>query len=182
MRIGVLYSRIRLEEDRIPDVPTEQQLRLRFRSTWGLELTHDRDWHVFHQDGHSATLRMVRDGSLVAQCNMAPVQQTDPGQHTPLKQFEADIRDRLGDKAAGIDAGTTVQTTPVFVHRFRVHGGSDGLPMHWVYYLCADPSGRQSSLVFSLGQDDLKRLGDADSRMVRTIRFLRPTRVTAEKR
>lgn len=150
---------------------------------WNAELLLDRTWHVFHQTKQAALLRCVRNGSLVAQCNVTRVAAAAPGKHTDETKFRDDIVRSLGDSldrianSEGVDVGDER-----FVHRVTAVGenvlesteGTKTIPMTWVYYLVADPSGRQLSFVFIVESELAKQLGGADEAVVRASRFVEP--------
>ncbi len=70
--------------------------RLQFRSPWNIEITHDRDWHVFQQNPQIAVLRLIEQGTLIAQCNLTSLRAAAPGEHVSVTQFQDDIRTSLG--------------------------------------------------------------------------------------
>ena len=47
------------------------------------------------------------------------------------------------------------------------------LPMTWIYYLCADRSGKQMLFVFVVEPEYVKLLAGRDLAMVRSVRFAR---------
>ena len=59
-----------------------------------------------------------------------------------------------------------------FLYRVTAVGQSNGIEMHWLYYLCAAPSGRQVSYVFAVETKLLERLGNRDLGIVSTLQFL----------
>jgi hypothetical protein len=162
---------------KIPLEPSAEMKFLRFES-WGLRFYHDRHWHQFHQTSDVAVLRLMEQGSLIAQVNIAPIPSAAAGRHTSEEQFQADIRRNLGNRLKAI---TKVETLPPqnsadrrYLHRVTVEGTSDGLPMTWLYYLCAAPTGQQWSLVFAVETKNLEKFGARDMQMVRLLEFLPP--------
>jgi hypothetical protein len=155
----------------IPEAPSAGQLLLSFESPANVRFLYDRGWHVFHKD--VAVLRYVDQGSLIAQCNVSPVPSTAPGRHTPKHQFQADIRAQLGDNLKKI--GQTEELTGQggnYLYRVVAIGEVNGTPMHWIYYLCAGPSGRQVSFAFVVETELIERLGDRDREIVKSLEFL----------
>jgi hypothetical protein len=159
----------------LPVEPSAEMKLLRFES-WGLRFYHDRHWHQFHQTSDVAVLRLMEQGSLIAQVNVAPIPSVAAGSHTSEEQFQADIRRNLGSRLKAI---TKAETLPPrnpadrrFLHRVTVEGAADGLPMTWVYYLCAAPTGQQWSLVFAVETKNLEKFGARDTQIVRLLEFL----------
>ena len=159
----------------IPLEPKPEQMLLVFRSPMNIQFPYDRHWHIFHQTGKLAVLRLLKKGSLIAQCNLRAVTSAAPGQHTSEQQFQADIREALG---ANLKAITKAEQLKVadgrFLYRVTAQGTSNGIEMDWIYYLCAAPSGRQVSLVFSVETKLREKLTNRDLEIVSKLRFLDP--------
>lgn len=151
---------------------------------WGARFRHDRNWHVFRAvlEGtpRVVILRMMERGSVICQCNVSPVPAAPAGQHTPVEQFEADIKEALGERFQAIAArekvpmadGRTilrVVTQGQTVVAGAKPGESATLPMAWIYYLVADRSGKQLSFVFVVEPAYLPALGDRDLQMVKSV-------------
>lgn len=177
-----------LTDERVQSIPLEappQEARLTYEAPpWGIRLSHDRDWHLFQAlyDGAApvAIFRLMKQGSLVAQCNMSPAPNSLPGQPVPLEKFEADIAQSLGDRLGEV---LSREKLPVQngrqVYRLAVSGnvmlksdaGRKPLPMTWIYYLVSDPQGRQASFVFSVEPALMEQLGTLDRELVGTLEF-----------
>ncbi len=172
-----------LPDDRqIPVEPDNRSLELVYRSPWGVEFRHDRDWHVFNESDRSAILRLVREGNLVAQCNLARVTQVKPGSHTPEKQFTKDIRETLGDRLTDLTRGDVLRKKPSFLFRTVATGTSDSTDMEWIYYLCAAPNGQQASLVFSVAASDSEKVAKTHESITRSLQFPATTRLSNKQR
>ena len=97
------------------------------------------------------------------------------GKHTPEVQFQNDIRRSLGSQLKEITNAELLKTEEKrFRYRVTAVGEANGIPMTWLYYLCAEPSGRQISLVFSVETKLLKRLANRDLGIVEGLEFLTP--------
>ena len=79
----------------VPLEPPAALTELYFRAPWNVEFRHDRAWHVFQQTPQIAVLRLMDQGTFVAQCNLAPVRAANAGEHVPEQQFQNDIRTSL---------------------------------------------------------------------------------------
>lgn len=180
----------------IPLDPPGDRLPLEFDAgPWGLSLVHGRGWHVFHasydSDPQVVILRLLDQGTLVSQCNFSPVAKVAAGQTTPVEQYEASIRQSLGDQFGAIVARDRIPTQDDrTIFRVTVEGKytlpsedeTKEVPMTWVYYLCADPSGRQVSFVFALEPEMRERLAGQDRQIVETLQFGPPVRQQASQR
>ncbi|WP_437201929.1 hypothetical protein [Planctomicrobium sp. SH664] len=176
----------------IPLEPDDKSELLVFRAEpWGLQLRHARNWHLFQavydKQAPVAILRLVNLGSLIAQCNLTPLERGSPSDPVPLDQFEADIRRSLGARFQSI---TTREQIPTDDGRriFRVAATGQvemagakaavTVPMVWIYYLVAHPDGRQASFVFSIEPELLEQLQDQDREIVTNLEFLTPQTVS----
>ena len=180
----------------IPLDPPGDCLPLEFDAgPWGLSLVHGRGWHVFHAnfdtDPQVVILRLMDQGTLVCQCNFSPVAKVAPGQTTPVEDYEASIRQSLGSQFGAIVARDRIPAQDDrTIFRVTVEGKytlpngeeSQEVPMTWLYYLCADPSGRQVSFVFALEPEMRERLAGQDRQIVETLQFGNPVRQQASQR
>ncbi|MBT6497579.1 MAG: hypothetical protein HOL01_23960 [Planctomycetaceae bacterium] len=170
--------------EQIPLEPPESAMQLTLQTPWNVRLNHGRDWSLFHQSGDTAVLRLLDAGSLIAQCNMTHITSAAAGKHTSEEQFQNDVRQALGKRLKTITKAEQLEVTDGrFLYRVTAVGESNGVQMHWFYYLCAAPSGQQVTFVFAVETKLLKQLANRDLKIVSTIEFLttQPTR-SANKR
>ncbi|MFO0919921.1 MAG: hypothetical protein U0872_16635 [Planctomycetaceae bacterium] len=146
---------------------------LRFDSPWNLSLLHSRSWHMFHQTDKVVIFRLLDQGALIAQCNLAAIPNVAAGSHTSEEEFLTDIRGALGENLKAI---TTTRVLPAkdgrYVLQVIATGAVKERAMTWIYYLVADPSGRQASLQFSLDSSLLDALADRDRELIESLRFV----------
>jgi len=171
-----------LPSEAIPDMPTSGipldpppiSKLLQFQSKhWNVRLQHDRNWHLFQELPEVTVMRLVESGSLISQCNIAKIRSARPGEHVPPEQFEKDIRTSLADQLSDIvDAGEVPSDNGNFIFRVITAGSATDLEMIWVYYLCANPDGRQVSFVFAVERANLEVLNDRDLAIVKSLEFL----------
>lgn len=165
-----------LDDATVATIPLEMDeslLMLELRTPWNLRFQHGRGWHVFHQSGQVAVLRLLDKGSLIAQCNISKITDAKPGRHTSEEQFQKDIRSALGEKLKEISqAELLTRDDKEFRYRVTAIGESNGLAMTWLYYLCADQSGHQVAFVFAVETKLLDRLSNRDLGMIQSLQFL----------
>jgi hypothetical protein len=155
-----------------PLTPPAELLLVEQRLPWGVRVVHDRRWHVFHTTNSAAVLRLLDKGSMVAQCNVTQVESMQPGEHTSEVRFQEDIRNALADKLTDIVKAEQLKTDDgSYRYRVTAVGKSNGLDMSWVYYLCADPSGRQTALVFAYETNKAETIGGEDMSIVKSLEF-----------
>ncbi|MCC7422963.1 MAG: hypothetical protein IT428_22030 [Planctomycetaceae bacterium] len=169
--------------EKIPLEPDVSVLMLYYDAPWGIRMVHDRDWHVFHQSGDAAILRLLDKGSLIAQCNLHLMTPAKAGQHTSEDSFQADIQKGLGDQFKSFAGAEEIKSDDGrYLYRVIVDGEGKSkadnavkpIPMKWIYYLCASPSGQQTSMAFAVQADLLEKLGNRDLAMVKSLKFLTP--------
>ena len=160
----------------VPIELEEQQQQLIFTAPGKATFRHGRNWHLFHRTPQMSVLRLVENGSLVAQVNVSEVNPKPAGQHTSEERFQSDIRQALGSRLREIAHAEAVETDDSrFIYRVTAKGNSADQAMTWYYYLCAAPSGRQVAFVFSVSDADIEKLDERDLGMVRSIAFSEPS-------
>ena len=159
----------------LPVEPAAEMQFLRFES-WGIRFYHDRNWHQFHQTNDVAVLRLIEQGSLLAQVNVSPIAAAAAGSHTSSDQFQSDIRQTLGKKLKSITQAEPIKPRNAndrrFLFRVIVDGEADGVPMTWFYHLCAAPNGQQVSFVFAVETKNLEKFNNRDASLVRLLEFV----------
>lgn len=157
----------------VPINPSSENLSLIFNTPWNLRFSFDRNWHIFHQTGDVAVLRLMENGGLVAQCNVSQLQAAPPGSHTSERDFQNDIRTALKDQLKQIQNAEQLRTPDGrYLYRVTAVGESRNVPMHWFYYLCAAPDGRQIAFVFTIESRFIDQLAGRDAKMVENLQFL----------
>ena len=143
-----------------PKQPTPGHLQLLLTTPGNGRLLYDRNWHVFHQTPDVSILRRLENGRLVAQCNLSTAPKVDAGSGTGREAFLRDVKTALGPRLREVISIEPLKSRPdqrlQQGWRVTATGIDHGLPMHWFYYLCTHPSGRQLSLVFAVESDRLK--------------------------
>ncbi len=159
--------------------PPASAMLLRFEAPGNLSMLHARQWHLFKQTEQTSILRLLDDGLFVAQVNMSPIPSAKAGEHTTPEVFQADIKQSLGERLKAITKTEVVPTTDRrYVYKVVVEGAVGERQLTWIYYLVADPSGKQASLLVSLDRELVEKLGSRDAELVQSLRF-GPPPVTA---
>ncbi|HEX6985652.1 MAG TPA: hypothetical protein VF170_09755 [Planctomycetaceae bacterium] len=156
----------------VPLDPPAEALWIEHAAPFGVTLAAERDWQVFHQTGQLVILRLLDQGGLVAQCNVAPAPKVKPGERTPERQFQEDIRRSLGEQLSEITAAEEIQNgTGLAVYRVTATGKVRESDRLWRYYLVTAPDGRQAAFVFTIEPATLGRLGKRDLELVLSATF-----------
>ena len=124
-------------------------------------------------------LKLVRQGAVICQCNIASLPQREPDRLVSLEEYQDEVRRALGDNFGQFVAAK--QSLDSANHRVLrvvvngvVHEKSTDLPICWIYYHVADEEGRQVALTFTVEQERLERFSEADRAIVDSLRFVKP--------
>jgi hypothetical protein len=153
---------------------TDEQLLLDYQPVWGaLRLAHDRRWHATVDERQVAVLRFVDRGELVAQLNLAPLADREPGRAKSLEPFQREIKEALGERFGQFVKASQFSNDQQYrILRVEVLGRVSELPIRWVYYYIADAQGRNTALVFTMEAELAGRFADADEQLVSRLRLL----------
>lgn len=170
------------EVEAVPREPKPESLLLSLEAAdWGIKLYHDRLWHLFHQGSTVAVLRLMDKGSLVAQCNVSPIGPAPVGKHIGEQQFQEDVQKAIGADFQRIEKAEVIPTRDKrFLFRVVAAGeasqktskGVTKVPVNWIYYLIANPEGRQMVLVFTVENTLIERLQNRDVNLALGVDFL----------
>ena len=145
---------------------------LRFESPWNIGFQYGRHWHLYQVYEKSAVIRLIHEGNFVAQCDMAPISQAKPGGHLAEQVYLADIRQSLGDRLRTMTAGEVIPSSDrKFIFKVTAEGSDGKREITWVFYLVADSTGRQASLMFTVDTPLVETLGKYDREIVDSLKF-----------
>jgi hypothetical protein len=145
---------------------------LRFESPWNISVQHGRHWHVYKFDEKIAVFRLLIEGNFIAQCDMAAISPAKPGGHLAEQTYLSDIRQSLGDRLRKMTDGEVVPSSDgKFVYKVTADGAVGERQVTWVFYLVADRSGRQASLMFSVDTPLVEKLAKYDREIVDSLKF-----------
>jgi hypothetical protein len=155
--------------------PTAKRLCLSYPSPAGdWQCLYDRRWYVHHQrpKNPAAVLRLLDRGTLAGQCNLASLPRCAPEQVVSLEGFQEDVQRALGKNFGQfVAAGQSSNDDHYRIYRVVAEGSASEIPMRWLYYLVADPQGRQAAFTFTVEQKGIERFADADKILVQSLRF-----------
>jgi len=150
---------------------------IRFESQrGGFQTHHEPRWHVILENDKTTMFRLVDNGDLLGQCNVARLPNLEPGSFEALGDFQAEIRKALGDhfgefvEAEESDLKSGLKKTRV------VAGGTVGkLSIRWTYYQLTHKDGRRATCVFTSESGKEERFAGADETMISSFSFLAGT-------
>lgn len=101
-------------------LPESGRLLLTLVTPWRLVLLHDRRWHVFQETADLVILRMLTNGALTAQCNLAAAPQMPAGRFTEEGKFLSEIEQKISPwKGAIVDSKVESDRQGWRVHHVR---------------------------------------------------------------
>lgn len=155
----------------MPDaVPDERQLLLTLATPDRVMLLHNRDWHVFHETAEMVMLRMMHNGSLVAQCNISPSPAVPAGDFTSEQEYLAEVKSALAERKGLVHASRIHSDINDWrIHHVRALGKANDKVLIWDYFLCTAKSGQQISLIFSYSEEDEKLVAGSPEQMLGTL-------------
>ena len=145
---------------------------LRFESPWNIGFDYPRHWHLWKIHEKAAIFRLIDEGNFVAQCDLAPIAPAKPGEHLPEAQFLRDIQQALGERIKTVGTGEVISAADRrFVYRITATGTEGERPLTWIFYLIADPSGRQATLSITVDTPLVESLANRERELLNTLRF-----------
>lgn len=164
--------------DSIPEsLPSDRQLLLTLVTPWRVLMLHNRDWHIFHETSELMMLRMLHNGALLAQCNIAAAPLMAAGKFTSEPEYVAEVEKALQSRGGRIVASEVRKESGGWrVHHVKATGNANNKTLVWDYYLCSTSTGEQISLVFSHAEEDDAAFHGVPDQMISslTLRPLRP--------
>ncbi len=152
--------------------PAASAKYLRFESPWNIGVQHGRHWHVYKVDEKVAVFRLLEEGNFIAQCDMASIAPAKPSEHLTEAVYLTDIRHSLGDRLRSMTKGEVVPTSDrKFVFKVTAEGLVGERQVTWIFYLVADPTGRQASLMFAVDTSLVEKLTGNDREIVDSLKF-----------
>ncbi|MFO1023494.1 MAG: hypothetical protein U0903_22785 [Planctomycetales bacterium] len=163
--------------------PTEDQLQILDEvPEWNIRWSHTRKWFLFHLNEKVAVMRLLDRGSLIAQCNIAPIAPAKAGEHMDEKQFQQDVEKAIGKDFRKVVLAEEVGTKDKrYLYRIvatgetkqAVEGGTEKvIPLQWIYYLIASPTGQQVVVVFTLEPSQTERFQNQDLSFALNLQFI----------
>ncbi|TWT33128.1 hypothetical protein [Blastopirellula retiformator] len=144
--------------------PNEGKLLLDYESKEaGFGLLLERDWTMMSETAKQSVFRLVKQGDLIAQCNVTRISNLKPGEQMTLEAFQQEVQKSLG-KNFGEFADASEKVTSHGLRQLRVtaNGVAEGMPIEWIYYLFSDDSGRRYSIVFTLETKLAEKFAEGD--------------------
>ena len=156
----------------------ESQLTIKLGSAMGrYAFLADRQWKTYIDTGEEAIFRLIKNNSIVAQCNVTRLPKLDAGKQLTLAALQQEIRQSLKNNSPTIvEASERVTSNKLKLMRVLVTGKSEDIPIQWVYTHLSDDRGQRLSLVFTMGANMAEVFAGADEQICSTLElYAEPT-------
>lgn len=147
--------------------------------TKNFRFEYDAAWYITAEERDLFSFRYLHDHELTAHCNLSVLPVRSAGRHTPLDQFERDVRQSLGDKLETVSAATEWQTKRGYnCLGVIAEGKVNDIPIQWRNYLVSADDCPRLSLAVTLERERSEKFADAERQIIDTIELV-PTLPTA---
>jgi hypothetical protein len=140
-------------------------------------------WYITAEERDRVAFRYLSDHEEGAFCTVTVLPPRSAGRHTPLEQFERDIRAMVGEQLEAVSAATEWDTARGY-HCLGViaEGKVKDIPMQWRHYLVSADDCPRLSLAVSLERERIDRFADAERQIIDSIELVpTPPTETASK-
>ena len=148
--------------------------RLKWVSEEGqFALFYDPRWKIIDSEKEAAVLRYVRQGALLAQCNVVQLPSRPKNSMLSMEKFKAEVKNIITKEESARIVDDRKITTPNGSQalQVRVDGVEQKVPVTWIYYHVGHSDGRQVTFVFTLEQQIVDQFLPADRALVNSIKF-----------
>lgn len=177
MRIKTIAASEHLTRDKLADVMTGNKIKQSFLlkpQGAPFSVIHSPNWRVIASEEEAAVLRYIRDGNLLAQCNMVQLPNRPADNPLPLNAFEAEVKKMIqSSDSLTIKSSNTAETANGYpALRVVVEGFESGVPIRWLYYHISNQDGIALTCVFTLEKQIAEQFGKADQTFVNRVQLL----------
>ncbi len=147
---------------------------LAFRSSKiGFSLIHEARWRLMFERPDVAVLRMVDDGTLIAQCNISRLTPRAADKPFTLNDFQTDIQKSLDTRFGQfVEAAEYTADSGDRVLRAAVTGAVQEVTIQWIYYHITNAKGDRLSVVFTLDAKLADDFAGQDRTLANSVRIL----------
>ena len=115
----------------------------------------------------------MKDHELEAHCNVSVLPPRSAGRHTPLDEFERDVRQTLGDKLETVSAATEWETKRGNHCLGVIADGKVGeVPIEWRNYLVSADDCPRLSLTVTLKRELTAQFADAERQIIDSLELI----------
>lgn len=153
--------------------PNTENLRLLYVDpSERFRFEHDRDWHIVGQTPEHVMLRLLKDGTFVAQATVGPWTRVAPGKHTTADEFKAMIGKLPSWTLSKVlDEGEVPNDRKLWVYRIIANGSTSEQPIGQIFMLIADSEGRQATVTLTTSPEQLNQIKGRDVAIALSLSF-----------
>jgi hypothetical protein len=148
--------------------------------TKNFHFEYDSAWYITAEERDLLAFRYLKDHELEAHCNINVLAARSAGRHTPLEEFERDVRTALGDKLETVSASTEWDTK-LGNHCLGViaDGKVNDVAIQWRNYLVAADDAPRVSLAVTLERARSDKFADAERQIIDSLELVKAPTATA---
>jgi hypothetical protein len=141
---------------------------------------YDSAWYITAEERNLLAFRLLRDHEFEAHCSINVLAARSAGRHTPLEEFERDIRTALGAKLETVSASTEWDTKQGN-HCLGViaEGKINDVAIQWRNYLVAADDAPRVSLGVTLERARSEKFSDAERQIIDSLELVKTPTSTA---
>ena len=122
--------------------------------TKNFRFEYDAAWYIRGEERNLFSFRHLKDHELEAHCTGERLATRSAGRHTPLDEFERDVRQSLGEKLETVSAATEWETKQGYNCLGVIADGKvNDVPIQWRNYLVSADDCPRLSLAVTLERE-----------------------------
>ncbi|HMO92324.1 MAG TPA: hypothetical protein PKD64_09000 [Pirellulaceae bacterium] len=136
------------------------------------EFLYPRTWRLISNRTDRTVLRCIRDGIVLAQCDIIPMPNQASNTSATLEQFKTTVKRAVLSNGGEVIGG---QQSPAIAQnqwlRVDAVGKSQDVPLRWIYYTITAPDSRRVQLLFTVEQEVYRDFQGLEQELVDLIEF-----------
>ena len=133
---------------------------------------HDPAWRLIASEDEAAVLRYLRDGQLLAQCNVVQLPKRPTDKPLTMDQFKEEVKKGVAEGGGRIVSSSKFNNTNgLQTFRVLVDGKQSNVDVRWLYYHLSSMDGRRLTAVFTIEQEMEDEFAAADRLLVNDLSF-----------
>lgn len=147
---------------------------VRFQSPVGrFNLLGDRNWSVYKDSREETVLRLIKNNSVVAQCNISQLTKLDEGTQLTIDGMQAEIKQSLGKQLQKLtSAEEKVTSSKLRLLRSVAIGSVEDVPIQWIYNHLSDDTGNRYAMIYTMSGNMTEDFDSSDRLMTASFQLL----------
>ncbi len=145
------------------------------------EMLYQRHWRLIGNRSDRVVLRCIRDGIVLAQCDIVPMSNQPADMPVSLEQFKMTVKKAVMNNGGDvIDSKQSPSLSQRKWMRVDATGKSNDIPMRWIYCTVTSPDLRRVQLLFTLEEDAYREFVGFEQELIDAIEFQSAVAKTGE--